>query len=158
MRESSCTSCEIAADKSAYWTPQLYYEHADGTFESVPNSGTVVYYLGRGDNRENIVPFPPGFQMLSGNALARSFDNTTMTYGNSSNPPTQLSNRVSFNCLDESGPLPQQPYMWRTDCSDGLRAQIQFQSCWDGVNLYLPGNAHVDYMVRSTGAQRIYRF
>jgi len=57
MRNSSCTSCEIQADKSGYWTPQLYYEHADGSFEEVPNDGMVVYYLGRGVNRANIVPF-----------------------------------------------------------------------------------------------------
>jgi len=68
--------------------------------------------------------------MMSGDALARSYDNVTMTWGNATNPPEKLAQRVSFNCLDEEGPLPQLPYMWRTNCSDGLRAQIQFQSCW----------------------------
>lgn len=141
MRNSSCTSCEITADKSGYWTPQLYYEHADGIFEEVPNGQTVVYYLGRGDNRANIVPFPPGFQMLSGNPYARTFDNETLTW----NGGTPISNRVSFNCLSTE-PLPQTPYINQTDCVNGLRAQIQFPSCWDGVNNYLPNNAHVDYM------------
>ena len=81
VRNASCTSCEISVDKSNYWTPQLYYEHSNGSFEKVPNDGMVVYYLGRGDNRTNIQPFPPGFQMLSGNARARAYDNTTMTFG-----------------------------------------------------------------------------
>jgi hypothetical protein len=106
----------------------------------------TVYYLGRGINRANIVPFPPGFKMVSGDPLARSFDNTTMTWGNASNPPEKLANRVTFNCLDQEGPLPQLPYMWRTNCSDGLRAQLQFQSCWDGVNLYKSDQSHVNYM------------
>jgi hypothetical protein len=40
-----CTSCEIQDDKSAYWTPQLYYQHANGSFEEVPNDGMTVYYF-----------------------------------------------------------------------------------------------------------------
>jgi len=35
---------------------------------------------------------------------------------------------------------------FRTDCVNGFRAQINFQSCWDGVNLYLDGNSHVAYL------------
>jgi hypothetical protein len=173
-QNSSCTSCEVQADKSGYWTPQLYYQHSNGSFEEVPNSGMVVYYLGRGDNRTNIQPFPPGFRMLSGDAGARSYDNSTLTFGGSAGVTyvngtvgngtltggtwvngtsaigpqytgRPVSDRVSFNCLDVS-PLPETPNMNRTNCANGLRAQIQFQSCWDGVNLYLPANAHVAYM------------
>lgn len=47
---SSCTSCQIQGDKSAYWTPAFYFAHADGTFEEVPNSGMTIYYLGRGED------------------------------------------------------------------------------------------------------------
>jgi hypothetical protein len=71
MRNSSCTSCEIQADKSGYWTPQLYYEHADGSFEEVPNDGMVVYYLGRGVNRANIVPFRMSSATRTGSTSAR---------------------------------------------------------------------------------------
>jgi hypothetical protein len=53
---------------------------------------------------------------------------------------------VSFACLSSSGPLNEQPYMFRTDCDDGLRAQIQFQSCWDGINLYKQDQSHVAYL------------
>jgi len=106
----------------------------------------AVYYLGRGDNRANIVPFPPGFQMLSGVSYARSYDNTTITFGNSSVAPRPIADRVSFNCLDTGPSMPEQPYMFRTQCANGLRAQIQFQSCWDGVNLYKSDNSHVAYM------------
>ena len=43
---STCSSCQIQADKSAYWTPQLYYAHNNGSFEEVPNEGMTVYYVG----------------------------------------------------------------------------------------------------------------
>ena len=35
LLNAECTSCQIAQDKSAYWTPQLYFQDADGTFELV---------------------------------------------------------------------------------------------------------------------------
>ncbi|CAD6582987.1 MAG: hypothetical protein ASARMPRED_001123 [Alectoria sarmentosa] len=142
LQSSSCTSCEINKDLSAYWTPLLYYEHANGSFEEVPNGGMAVYYLGRGDNKTNIQPFPPGFRMLSGDAAARSFNDTPVSSVEGAEP---YGNRVSFNCLTDS-PNPQSPQMNMTDCDNGLRAQIQFQSCWDGVNKYLPDNSHVAYM------------
>jgi len=53
-RSSSCSSCPIKQDKSNYWTPKLYYQAADGTFESVPtvgdgdadtSGGMRIYYL-----------------------------------------------------------------------------------------------------------------
>ncbi len=136
-----CTSCEIKQDKSAYWTPQLYYKHTNGSFQEVTGSGTVVYYLGRGENRSNIEPFPPGFRMLSGDNGARRYDNITLT-------PFQgrpIADRVTFACLDQA-PMAEQNYMFRTRCSNGMRAQIHFQSCWDGVNLWKPDQSHVAYM------------
>ena len=36
----------VQKDTSAYWTPQLYYAHANGSFEEVPNYGMTVYYVG----------------------------------------------------------------------------------------------------------------
>ena len=139
---SNCTTCEIQADKSAYWTPQLYFSFTNGSFTPVANGGTVVYYLGRGDNASSIVPFPPDFRMLSGDASARSYDNSTLTYLNS----RPVADRTSFACIDYNHPSPETPSMTNTNCPDGLRAQIQFQSCWDGVNAYLPNSAHVAYM------------
>jgi hypothetical protein len=124
MMTSSCTSCEVTADKSAYWTPQLYYLHSNGSFEEVHNNGMTVYYLGRYDNSANIKPFPPGFQVLSGDSKARSYDNMTLTYLNT----WPVSDWVSFACLDSSGLTKEQPYMFWTDCDNGLRAQIPTQS------------------------------
>lgn len=52
-RSSSCSSCPIKQDLSNYWTPALYYQNQNGSFESVPQSGDgagnlggmTVYYL-----------------------------------------------------------------------------------------------------------------
>ncbi|KIX98048.1 uncharacterized protein Z520_06127 [Fonsecaea multimorphosa CBS 102226] len=146
LQASFCTSCSIQQDKSAYWTPNLYYRHRNGSYEEVPHDGTVVYYLDRGVDVPNMIPFPVGFRMLSGDAAARSFDPNTMTYSNASYGGTPISNRVSFACLDSSGPEPETPGFNSTKCDSGLRAQIHFQSCWDGVNLYKSDQSHVAYL------------
>lgn len=140
LLQSNCTSCEIQDDKSAYWTPLLYYQHSNGTFEEVPHGGMTVYYEGRGDDM-NLQPFPPGFRMVSGNPKARSYNQQKLIPG--SDRP--IADRVSFACLD-SGSSKEQPGLVSTDCKNGLRAQIHFQSCWNGKDLYKPDNSHVEYM------------
>ncbi|OAP65222.1 hypothetical protein AYL99_01194 [Fonsecaea erecta] len=142
LQTSNCSTCEVQQDKSAYWTPQLYFAHANGSFEEVPNYGMTVYYVGRGGNASNTVPFPPGFKMITGDTRQRSYDNTTLTYLDT----RPVADRVSFRCINEANDIPEEHYMFRTDCVNGMRAQVNFQSCWDGANLYLPNNAHVDYL------------
>ena len=134
-----CTSCEIIADKSAYWTPLLYYEYPNGSVIDVPHTGTLVYYLGRGDNT-SLVPFPPGFRMVSGSAALRSYDTETLTWTGQE----PIANRVTWLCID-TVIQPQTNNITYTSCADGLRAQIAFQSCWNGVDLYLSDNSHVAY-------------
>jgi hypothetical protein len=82
--------------------------------------------------------------MLSGDSTLRSFDNATLTFDNS----TPIAKRVSFHCIGLNDTIPEQPYMFRTDCYNGLRAQILFPSCWDGHNLYLPNSSHVAYQAQ----------
>lgn len=138
---SFCTSCEVTADKSAYWTPTLYYQFANGSFFEVPHDGIVAYYLGRGPNVGQTIPFPKGLQILSGDKSLRSYDNTSYTWGNDTYPPRPVADRVTFMCLGDD--ITESYSMNQTDCPDGLRAQIQFQSCWNGVDLYLADNSHV---------------
>ena len=80
--------------------------------------------------------------MISGNSLLRSYDTEDVTYLN--NRP--IADRVSFRCIDEANDLTEQPYMFRTDCVNGLRAQINFPACWNGEDLYLEESAHVAYL------------
>ena len=82
MTNSECTSCEINADKSAYWSPTLYYRYPNGSFLEVPHDGGVVYYLGRGPNTNQTIPFPKGLNMLTGSMSARSYNSTAYTWGN----------------------------------------------------------------------------
>ena len=148
LQTSECTSCSIQADKSAYWTPQLYYLHASGIYEEVPNSGMAVYYLGRGIGADgsSAVPFPEGLKMLSGSSGARSYDSTTMTWGNSTYPSRPVADRASFACINYDNETPETPGFNNTNCPEGLRAQIQMQSCWNGVDLYKSDNSHVAYL------------
>ena len=38
-----CTSCQVSEDKSAYWTPALYFQHADtGDYELVQQVGGML--------------------------------------------------------------------------------------------------------------------
>lgn len=76
LSNSACTSCEIQQDKSAYWSPLLYYQYANGSFVDVHHGGSTVYYQGRGDNATTVT-IPEGFRMISGNVSARAFDSTS---------------------------------------------------------------------------------
>jgi hypothetical protein len=80
--------------------------------------------------------------MVSGSNTARSYDSATKTW----NGGRPVADRVSFVCLDNANQYPEVPSMVNTHCSNGMRAQIHFQSCWDGVNLYKTDNSHVAYM------------
>ncbi|KAF2434894.1 WSC-domain-containing protein [Tothia fuscella] len=144
LANGECTSCEIQDDKSAYWTPMLYYQYPNGSFIDVKQSGSVVYYIGRGNNKTNSVPFPEGFRMISGDSNARSYDNVTRTvskYGIG----RPIADRVSWACLSGT-PGKSVPYINNTDCYAGLRAQVHFQSCWNGVDLYKSDQSHVAYL------------
>ena len=149
LLQSSCNSCEIFPDKSAYWSPNLYYERPNGTFEEVPHSGSVVYYLGRGyqqDGSQNFTPFPPGMKIVSGNKAVRAYNATGMTWGNDTYPSFPKANAINFACLAvQLGPETNNMVDVNT-CVNGLRAQIHFQNCWDGVNLYKSDNSHVAYL------------
>ncbi|KAF1350743.1 hypothetical protein BDV97DRAFT_350297 [Delphinella strobiligena] len=129
---STCSSCPITQDLSNYWTPKLFYQYENGSFEMVPQvgdgngvqAGMNVYYLQRGGpNNDALKAFPEGFRMVAGDPFKR---NSTSDFA---------SQAISFVCLDYSTTSPQTAGMPTTNCPDGLRAQVFFPSCWDGVNL-----------------------
>jgi hypothetical protein len=53
----------------------------------------------------------------------------------------------TFACLNYNGPAtPQTNAFPTTNCPNGLRAQVYFPSCWDGVNLDSPDHrSHMAY-------------
>lgn len=142
---SDCSSCPIKQDLSNYWTPKLYFQHQNGTFQDVHQSGDgtgiyggmTVYYLQRGgpDNDE-LKAFPEGFRMVAGNPYKR---NHTDDFA---------SEAISFVCLDYSGGSSTTDGLPDKKCPDGLRAQVFFPSCWDGKNLDSADHmSHMSYPV-----------
>jgi len=46
LSQSKCTSAKVKGDKSAYWSPTVFFHDEEaGTFEPVPVMYTNVYYL-----------------------------------------------------------------------------------------------------------------
>ncbi|PWN49559.1 hypothetical protein IE53DRAFT_388208 [Violaceomyces palustris] len=119
----SCTTAGVTADMSNYWAPQLY-SYKGGKFDSVPLSFVNTYYLNRPGATSEIKAFPKGLKMLAGNAMATS-----------QNPDPQLASAISFMCLDYTNGSEQYGLMPNRSCPQGLRLQVTFPSCWDGVNL-----------------------
>ncbi|GAA5978798.1 hypothetical protein JCM10908_004490 [Rhodotorula pacifica] len=127
LRQSECTSCLIKQDLSNYWTPQLYFQWANGSFSSVQwvGAGLLVYYLQRDNAADttNITAFPDGFRMLTGNPFKRSYQDSLSAEA------------IGWNCLGAPVSQTRQPYLPPYNCPNGLRGEIRFPSCWDGVNL-----------------------
>ncbi|KAG8845165.1 hypothetical protein FRB96_002609 [Tulasnella sp. 330] len=133
-----------------YWVPTLYFKDPiNGTFTKVPNGGLLVYYENRGNDApinggKGLVAPPPGFRMLSGNAAKRS-----QVYPVGEGSQGELAERALIGmCLRYTTTNPDYSYYGfpTTDCEAGLNARLQMPSCWDGVNLWLPGSAHVSYL------------
>jgi hypothetical protein len=96
-----------------------------------------------------VVAFPKGFRMIAGKASKRKF------FGPDPDPPmavwtdadrsqqSLMEKSIGFNCLaSTTGPIEgtlQRHYLPDrakiNSCTQGLRAEIQFPSCWDGVSL-----------------------
>ncbi|KEF54554.1 uncharacterized protein A1O9_08996 [Exophiala aquamarina CBS 119918] len=152
LLDSNCTSCSILQDKSVYWTPRMYFQHQNGSFESVATvGGMTVYYFTEGSGDGNpTVAFPQNFRMIAGDALKRSF------YGPNPDPPmsewkasdkTQQAlteKAIGFNCLHYSagtneGSIEHHGLRNKTfidsTCTDGIRAELMFPSCWNGQDL-----------------------
>lgn len=132
LRESECTSSGIQEDKSVYWFPQLYFEYADGSFELVPG-GPVTYYLFP-DQPGKTTIFPDNFRMISGNTLQA--------------PPMGSAQQqaVSFLCLNFNGGSTKHDLFPEGPCPSGVRAQLNFQSCWNGKDFDSPDHkSHVSY-------------
>ncbi|KAK7510427.1 hypothetical protein IWZ03DRAFT_77820 [Phyllosticta citriasiana] len=148
LRASNCTSCQVTQDKSAYWVPSLHFMYPNGTTVIVQqDGGMLAYYLLYGDDPK---AFPPGFRMLAGDPLQRNF--TGLAVPDPAKPwtgkdVTQSALRLKalgFNCLHYSvNPpegtlyrhfLPDKDFL-DENCSDGLRLELMFPSCWNGKDL-----------------------
>ncbi|OSD05010.1 WSC-domain-containing protein [Trametes coccinea BRFM310] len=98
-----------------------------------------IYYLPRvGPKNESIKAFPKGFRMLAGDTTRRTF-----------NASSFADQAIDFVCLTDDG-SPEASPMPTQQCPGGLRAQVFFPSCWDGVNLDSPDHkSHVAYPIQA---------
>ncbi|KAF2649656.1 hypothetical protein K491DRAFT_708021 [Lophiostoma macrostomum CBS 122681] len=156
---STCTTCSYSDDFSNYWTANIYFKARNGSYKRVPQvpnrelfgdkytagtkGGFVVYYVSPGKNQ--ITAFKPGFRMLVGDANKRKQGTTS------------LKSQTCFRCYsaknfggDNAAPcqdatldteaFPTKP------CLGGIRSNILYPTCWDGVNLDSPDHkSHVAY-------------
>jgi Domain of unknown function (DUF1996) len=127
LRASRCFTCS-GGDKSAYWAPTLYWKRANGLFVTVPINDIAVYWdntiVGTGQN-VNISMIPLDLRQVEGNASAKSRADAAFRY--------------SWQCggryYAEYPPVNCNLSWWRLG--------LVMRDCWDGVNLFLPGNKHM---------------
>ncbi|TFK18582.1 hypothetical protein FA15DRAFT_729340 [Coprinopsis marcescibilis] len=159
--ESTCTTCRFKEDKSNYWTAVMYFKHPNGSYFRVPQmanhntgpgyqaGGMTVYYFQPVPPTQNltIVPFAKGFRMLVGNPMRRKNDI----------PAHQTAARATtFRCfqggdpgsigapggVEDSFEFPDRP------CTGGIRSNIYFPQCWNGVDLDPPDHqSHVAHPI-----------
>ncbi|BGP05739.1 hypothetical protein JCM10049v2_001552 [Rhodotorula toruloides] len=142
LRQSACTSCLVKQDMSNYWTPQLYFQWANGSFTDVNVvGGGLIYYLPRNNAADttNVTAFPDGFRMLTGNPFKRSYDGS----------PT--AEAVGWNCLGSNLPATRNPWLPNVNCPNGLRGEVRFPSCWNGVDL--DSSDHFSHMAYPIGGE-----
>ncbi|KAJ5089095.1 hypothetical protein N7532_007779 [Penicillium argentinense] len=150
LRESSCTSCGVTQDMSAYWTPALYFMHTDGTAELVPEvGGMLAYYFLNKVGDEKIHAFPDGFRMLAGDPFQRNFtwpvpDPPKSSWGSADeSQPALRQKAIGFNCLNYATAaeatldrhyMPNKTFL-DEHCTDGIRLELMFPQCWNGEDL-----------------------
>lgn len=165
LTAGDCTSCQVAQDKSAYWTPALYFQDASTKqFELVTQEGGMLaYYLlypNADDPTNTVHAFPEGFRMIAGSTNVRNFSNYPV-------PDIQKSDwtgvyttqafleqaALGFNCLNYAiAPegslyrhfLPDKAYL-DANCKDGVRFELMFPSCWNGAVNSTNNKDHVAY-------------
>jgi Domain of unknown function (DUF1996) len=122
---ASGTSCRLQADKAAYWMPTLI---VDG--QPVAPLGATIYY--RRNTTARVHAFPPGFEMIAGDAKATAPQDQRITY---------------WNCGVEGGiPPSSTPPACPAGRGQELRLHVTFASCWDGTSLDSPDHkSHVVY-------------
>ncbi|RXW18758.1 hypothetical protein EST38_g7097 [Candolleomyces aberdarensis] len=158
-KAATCTTCRFAEDKSNYWTAVMYFRHPNGSYIRVPQmanhntgpgyqaGGMTIYYFQPGPPTKNlnITAFAPGFRMIVGHPMRRTDDIPTTS------PEYR---QTSYRCFETEDPLANAVPGYAGDtfhlpnkiCEHGIRSNIYFPQCWDGVNLDSPDHSsHVAF-------------
>ncbi|WRT70456.1 uncharacterized protein IL334_007454 [Kwoniella shivajii] len=127
---ASCSSLRQQADKSNYWMPNLYVvDSSTGKFVPVPAHVRFYYFLARNSQYQYVSPFPKGLRILTGNPNNKS--------------PTNV---AQFTCQvneDFSNSLVANNFNFNRDCPWGMKTELFYPPCWDGVNLYKSDGSHM---------------
>ncbi|KAL1896333.1 hypothetical protein Sste5346_004718 [Sporothrix stenoceras] len=155
---ADCTSCSFSEDFSNYWTANLYFQARNGSYKRVPqmsnrflkgsNEGMTIYYFPE-DLRSNVTAFKPGFRMLVGDASLRGPEGHTPKncFRCFTGPNFEGDNAAP--CAD---PVLDTPHLPTRPCLGGIRSNIHFPTCWDGVRLDPDDHkAHVAFSVGVNG-------
>ncbi|CAA7270298.1 unnamed protein product [Cyclocybe aegerita] len=154
---ASCTTCRFVEDKSNYWTAVMYFQHQNGSYSRVPqmanhntgpglqSGGMTVYYF-QPNGGIPFTTFPKGFRMIVGNPMKRRND---IPSGDTA------AKAVTFRCFTANdvgagtpGDAPDTFEFPRNPCSYGIRSNIYFPQCWDGINIDSPDHAsHVAHPI-----------
>ncbi|OBZ65507.1 putative fungistatic metabolite [Grifola frondosa] len=126
--------------------PSLYHQDQNTHELTLMPSTFNIYYLPRaGPENEQLYAFPAGLRMLAGDTNERTY-----------NASSFADQAISYVCLDYNNDHTNDPdWAERPDffdhtCPDGLRAQIFFPSCWDGVNLDSADHkSHMSYPIQN---------
>jgi hypothetical protein len=119
------TTCQPTNDKTGYWVPTLYVSGSPQ-----PPVFANFYYRGNKRDFQNVQPFPPGFKMIAGTAMATSPQPTWVT---------------TWGCTDGSGIGSEIP---TCPAGERLKMNLFFPDCWDGVNLDSGDHkSHLSYRV-----------
>jgi hypothetical protein len=127
------SACNTEGDTAAYWIPELY---VDG--DPVNAENVITYYrlgAGREPGPGAVEPFPEGLMMISGNSMATQAQPLRIVSWKCGAQGTNVADPETLNCVGTK-----------------LFSNVRFQTCWNDVNEYLEGNAHVDYHRISDGA------
>ncbi|RDX43613.1 WSC-domain-containing protein [Lentinus brumalis] len=146
LLQSNCTTIPVQPDKSNYWAPQLYHQDQQtGMFTPIPVTFNIYYAFRNGPSNQPIKAFPDGLRMIAGDTNRRSY-----------NASSHADQAVTFVCQDFSGAhdndpdWAERPSFFDHNCPDGMRAQVFFPSCWDGVNLDSSDHkSHMSYPVQN---------
>ncbi|CAK7205985.1 hypothetical protein SEUCBS139899_008768 [Sporothrix eucalyptigena] len=155
---AECTSCSFNEDFSNYWTANLYFQARNGSYKRVPqmsnrflrgsNEGMTIYYFPE-DLRSNVTAFKPGFRMLVGDAALRGPEGHTPKncFRCFTGPNFEGDNDAP--CAD---PVLDTPHLPSGPCLGGIRSNIHFPTCWDGVRLDPDDHkAHVAFSINTNG-------
>jgi hypothetical protein len=130
----------IKADKSNYWMPNLYWINdpanpATTTFTSIPAIVRFYYFLPRTSGDQPVEPFPEGLRMLVGDPNSKTDDKTGL---------------FLFGCQTQSdftNTIYKSNFNFDHICPWGVKTEVHFPQCWDGVNLWKDDMTHMSYPV-----------